>query len=243
MNVLITGANGGIGRSSIKYFAEKGANIYACTHKKEENFINFTQELANKYKVKIEPLFFDICDYDAVKKIIVDIHKRKENIDVLINNAGILKEALLNMTTSSEAKKMFDINFFAPFYLIQLVSKIMIKQQKGGAIVNVSSIAAFDGVEGQSIYGATKAALVAMTKSVAKELGKYNIRANCVAPGVTQTNLISNMRPKILDSEKEATYLKRLAISDDIAKTIVFLASDDASHITGQVLRVDGGKN
>ena len=242
-NVFITGANGGIGKALVSSFAKRKANVWACIVSSDDDFENHCSALAKENGVKIDIIVCDITDFDAVKNVVMDIRKTKRDIDVLVNNAGILKEALLQMTSMDAARKMFEVNFFAPFYLSQMISKLMMRQTNGGAIVNVSSVAALDGVEGQTVYGATKAALYSMTKSMAKELGKYKIRANCVAPGVTETPLIADMKPDVLTHEADTTYLKRLAQPQDIADTIVFLASDEARYITGQILRVDGGRN
>lgn len=242
-NVFITGANGGIGRAVVAAFARKKANIWACIRTDNAEFRSYCADLAQENGVAIETIVCDVTDYDAVKTIVTDVRKTKRSIDVLVNNAGILKEALLQMTPMDTARQMFEVNFFAPFYLSQMISKLMMRQEKGGAIVNVSSVAALDGVEGQTIYGATKSALYSMTKSMAKELGRYNIRANCVAPGVTQTPLIADMKDDVLEREKSMSYLKRLGQPQDIADAVVFLASDESRYITGQILRVDGGKN
>lgn len=242
-NVFITGSNGGMGRKIVSSFAKKGANVWACIIVTDAEFECYCSELAKENGVTIEIIVCDITDFNAVKEVITGIHKTRKNIDVLVNNAGILKEALLQMTSMDYARKMFEVNFFAPFYLSQMISKLMMRQENGGSIVNISSVAALDGVEGQTIYGATKAALYSMTKSMAKELGKYKIRANCVAPGVTETPLIANMKSNVLEREADTTYLKRLAQPQDIADAVVFLASDEARYITGQILRVDGGRN
>ena len=242
-NVFITGANGGIGRALVATFAAKKANIWACVLTPDSKFDVFCTKLAQENDVTIETIVCDITNYATVKKIVLDIRKTGRSIDVLVNNAGILKEALLQMTSMDMARQMFEVNFFAPLYLSQMFSKIMIQRKSGGAIINISSIAALDGVEGQTVYGATKAALYSMTKSMAKELGKYNIRANCVAPGVTQTPLIVNMRQDVFEQEKSTSYLKRLGQPQDIADAVAFLASNEAKYITGQILRVDGGRN
>ena len=143
----------------------------------------------------------------------------------------------------SAGNQIFEVNFFAPFQLMQLVTRLMMRQPNGGAIVNMSSMAAFDGVEGETVYGATKAALASMSKSLAKELGRFKIRVNCIAPGVTETPLISGMSESVLDKDRESTYLRRLGKPEDVANVAAFLLSDDAQYVTGQVIRVDGGRN
>lgn len=242
-NVLITGANGGMGKAMVKAFAVNGANIWANILDQDDDFIAYTETVSREYNVQIQSVVFDLTNFEAVKKAVMDIRATKRPIDVLINNAGILTESLLQMTTLENARRLFEVNFFAPFYLTQLVSKLMVRQPNGASIINISSVAAFDGVEGQTVYGATKAAIASMTKSLAKELGKYNVRANCIAPGVTKTPLIAGMNETVLKADEEKTYLNRLGLPQDIADTAVFLASNAARYITGQVIRVDGGRN
>ena len=150
---------------------------------------------------------------------------------------------MLQMMPMQDARLLFEVNFFAPFQLMQLVSRLMMRQPGGGAIVNMSSMAAFDGVEGEAVYGATKAALAAMSKSLAKELGRFKVRVNCIAPGVTETPLISGMSEAVLKRDSDSTYLRRLGRPEDVANMAAFLISDAAAYITGQVIRVDGGRN
>lgn len=240
--VFITGANGGIGRALVEAFAKAGADIWANVRNSNQDFSKYCEKLAIKYKVHIVPIAFDTTEFEMVKNAVAEIKKASGHIDVLVNNAGILKESLFQMTTMNDIKDMFDVNFFAPVYLMQLVSRLMTRQNSG-AIINISSIAAFDGVEGQTIYGATKAALATVTKSLAKELGKYHIRANCIAPGVTKTPLIQNMKEEVLQKDQEKTYLNRLGNPEEVANVAVFLASNASCYITGQVIRVDGGRN
>lgn len=241
--VLITGANGGIGRACVEEFAKNGANLIVHARKQTSDFDKFINNVSQYYGVKIASVYFDLSSYENIKANIPTIKKIYSSIDVLVNNAGVLSESISTMVTKDMLTNMFEINTYAPFFLIQFISRIMMRQETGGSIINLSSVAAFDAVEGQVIYGATKAALSSMTKSLAKELGRYKIRVNAVAPGVTQTPMVAQMKPEVLAKEAASTYLKKLAEPKDIAQTIVFLASDQAKHITGQILRVDGGRN
>ena len=144
------------------------------------------------------------------------------------------------MTDIGELRRQFETNFFGPFLLTQYISKLMVRNKKG-SIVNISSSAALDGNAGKSAYGASKAALLTMTLSIAEELGISGVRANVICPGVTETDMISTMPDYIIDIQKDATFLKRLGTVSDIANTAAFLLSDYSSYITGQVIRVDGG--
>lgn len=241
--ILITGANGGIGRACVEEFAKYGANLIVHARQQNADFDKFINDISLRYDVQVVPVYFDLSNYENIKANIPTIKKMFSSIDVLVNNAGVLSEALSSMVTKDMLIKMFEVNTYAPFFLIQFISRIMMRQATGGSIINLSSVAAFDAVEGHVVYGATKAALASMTKSLAKELGRYKIRINAVAPGVTYTPMAAKMSSEILAKETETTFLQKLAQPEDIAQTIVFLASDQAKHITGQILRVDGGRN
>ena len=242
-NVLITGANGGIGKALVRSFASCGANVYAIIRIKDPDFENFVIDIREKYNININIIELDLCKTESLKSFIKNINRDKLTIHILVNNAGILSESLLMMTSLDAVRKVFEINFFALYNLTNYISRLMVRQKTEGTIINISSVAAFDGVEGQTAYGATKAGIASLTKSLAKELGRYNIRVNSVAPGLTETPLISNMKPDILEREKQLTYLGRIGMPDEIADVVVFLASNKARYITGQVLRVDGGRN
>lgn len=241
--ILITGANGGIGRACVEEFAKYGANLIVHARYQTADFDEFINNISLQYNIQVVPVYFDLSSYDNIRANITIIKKAFLSVDVLVNNAGILSEALFQMVTPEKLMRLFSVNTFAPFFLTQFASRMMMHQGVGGCIINVSSVAAFDAVEGQVVYGATKAALSSMTKSLAKELGKYKIRVNAVAPGVTKTAMAERMKADVLTKEADATYLKKLAQPWDIAQMIVFLASDSASHITGQIIRVDGGRN
>ena len=181
-----------------------------------------------------------MTDYNAMKEAVKKIRSEKQSIDALVNNAGIIYNALFLMSDVQNLRQQFEVNFFAVFLFTQYIAKLMTRQGYG-SIVNISSTAAFDGNMGKSVYGASKAAVWAMTKSIASELGANGIRANCIAPGVTETDMLKTMPEHILTETKEFSDLKRLGKPSEIATTAVFLASDKSSYVTGQVIRVDGG--
>lgn len=239
-NVIITGANRGIGRAMLEEFALNGANVWAHARVETPVFIQDIQELADKYAVTIRPLCFDLTDYEAMKAAVKTIMSSKIPVDALINNAGITYNALFQMSTVDHLRNQFEVNFIAVFILTQYISKLMVRQ-KSGSIVNIASTAAFDGNSGKSVYGASKAAVVAMTESIASELGDYGIRANCIAPGITETDMLVSMPEAVVNEAKASADMRRGGEPSEIARTAVFLASDLASYITGQTIRVDGG--
>ena len=239
-NVIRTGTARGMGKAMLTEFAKNGANIWACARKETPEFLKNISEISKEYNVEIKPIFFDLTDLTAMKSAIIQIRNEKKNIDALINNAGITYNALFAMSDSENLKKQFDVNFFSLFTFTQYIVKIM-SRQKYGSIVNIASSAAFDGNPGKSVYGASKAAVVAMTKSIAAELGEIGIRANCIAPGVTDTDMIDTMPKHIVEDAVNHTDLLRIAKPSEIATTAVFLASDLSSYVTGQTIIVSGG--
>lgn len=236
---LITGCSRGIGKSTLEVFAENGADVFVSFRKYNSEYIDYCNQLSEKNNVNITPLFFEMTDYDQMKEQLKTVMSLKRNVDVLVNNAGILKESVLGMTKIDTIKDVFEVNLFSHLYLIQLVSKIMIKH-KSGSIINVSSVAAIDPSAGQVAYSGSKAALISATKALSKELAPFGIRVNAVAPGYTNTDLIAGTK-ELIESKLSAVTLKRYASPEEIAKSILFLSSELSSYITGQVIRVDGG--
>ncbi len=239
-NIIVTGTARGMGRQMVETFADNGANIWAMARSQNDEHKLFCEEVAKRNHVFIEPVYFDITDHDSIKNAIKHIHSSGVPVDGLVNNAGITYNALFQMTSIEEIRKQFEVNFFAPFYLTQLVTKLMIRQHRG-SIVNISSSAAVDGNSGKSAYGAAKAALITMTKCISEELASQGIRANAVCPGVTDTDMLKTMPEHIISMQKEDTFLNRIGEPIDIANTVMYLLSDYSSYITGQVIRVDGG--
>jgi len=239
-NAIITGTNRGIGRAMVEAFAANGATVWAHARKETEEFMGDMQQLAQKYQVEISPIFFELTDYEAMKQSVKKIMSSKIPVDILVNNAGITYNALFQMSTEDNLRKQFEVNFFSVFLLTQYISKLMTRNKKG-SIVNISSSAALDGNSGKSVYGASKAAVICMTNSIAAELGTSGIRANCIAPGITETDMLATMPTDVVKLAIETSDLRRGGRPSEIADTAVFLASDLSSYITGQVIRVDGG--
>ena len=240
-NAVVTGSARGIGKAIVEKLAASGANVFACARKETIEHENYCSNLANKYGVNIIPIYFDLANTEAMKLAVKKMRTDSKCIDILINNAGVSPENhTFLMTTATEMQHVFQINFFATMELTRMLSKVMLRQ-KSGSIVNISSIAAIDGEPAQLEYVASKAALTGATKKLAQELAVYGIRVNAVAPGVTKTDMINNMKAEVQEKFKNATLLKRFASPAEIANAVCFLASDEASFITGQTLRVDGG--
>lgn len=241
---LITGGAAGIGKATAQRFAEEGAKVIICDLA-EEAGMQVAQTLgsdARFYKV-------DVSDRQAVQVWIEDVQTKYGRIDVLVNNAGVLRDNQLVKVKDGELIKQmpeadFDlvisVNLKGVFNCTQAVAPFMINQG-GGVILNASSIVGQDGNFGQTNYVATKAGVIGMTKVWARELGRYQIRVNAVAPGFTLTEMVQQMPQNILDQMVSHTPIGRMGETRDIANAYLFLASDEASFITGVTLRVDGG--
>lgn len=239
-NVIITGARRGIGRAAVEAFAEHGANVWACARKYDEDFENEMIILANKNGVWIKPIYFEMTDAVQMRDAVQKIREYKLDIDILVNNAGISYDALLPMISIEKAHNLFDINFFAHIQLTQMIARQMMRV-KSGSIINTASYLGYDGNRGQTMYSASKAAIYAMTKSLAKELADYNIRVNAIAPGVVDTDLIKTIKEEDFMKIMERCPMHRPAMPREIANMMVVLASELSSYVTGQVIRVDGG--
>lgn len=233
--VIVTGAGAGIGKATSQLFAQNGAIVYAvdikgldwvCSEKQYDNQI-FAREL-------------DICDFAAVKNLTMEIKKEHGHIDVLANIAGIISYELMSMINYDFFRKMLDVNVVSLVHLMSLVSRVMARQNSG-SIINMASMVGKKGVKGQLSYSATKGAVIAATMSAAKELAEHHIRVNAIAPG-----MVGSERFKTVLAEKFAQKINdvpfgRLAEPEEVANLCLFLASDQSSYITGQIIGIDGG--
>jgi Dehydrogenases with different specificities (related to short-chain alcohol dehydrogenases) len=233
---VITGAAQGIGRAIVETFVQQGAHtVYAL----DRNLDNM-QDWQNHAVIK--PVALDVCHRDAVASWVQTLHQHNAVIDVLVNNAGITRDNLLTKMNEDEWDAVIDVNLKGVFTMTQAITPLMIAQEHG-AIVSLSSVVGTDGNIGQTNYAASKGGVIAMTKTWSKELARHGaqIRANCVAPGFIETPMTANLPDKVIDMMKGKTPLGRMGTAQDIANAISFLASDNASFITGQTLKVDGG--
>ena len=239
---FITGCSRGIGEGILIEFAKNGADIFAHARKKSKEFEDKCFELSEKNNVKIIPVYFDANDSDELKHAMREIGEKSQNkIDILVNNMGIVSTVkLFQMTGIQEMKEEFDVNFFAQMQVTQYVSRMMIREKRG-SIVNISACAGIDGNTGMLPYVSSKAAMIGATKRLAIELGKYNIRVNSIAPGLTDTDMAAQMSEQLEKEVMSHLIIKRKAKREEIADAVTFLASDKSTYITGQVLRVDGG--
>lgn len=238
-NVLITGASGGIGKATARLFAENGYNVGIVYNKDVESAYALRDELREK-EINCEVFQCDISSREDVDNMFVDFHERIGNVDVLVNNAGVAQQKLFLDITLWEWNRIFDINVTGVFNMCQCALRDMI-DAKAGSIVNVSSIWGITGASCEAHYSATKAAVISLTKSLAKEYGPSNIRVNCVAPGVVDTKMNAHLDYEEMEELREETVLGRIGTPEEIAEAIYFLASDRAGFITGQTLTCDGG--
>lgn len=238
---IITGTNRGIGKEILISFAREGADIWACARQESDEFTKFICEIEKENGVSIRPVYFDLVDENQVKTAIKSIIQEKKNIDILVNNAGIAYGATFQMTSIEKMKEVFEVNFFSQIYIMQLVSRHMMKQ-KSGSIINMASVGGIETNPGYLAYGSSKAALIWATKCLSKEIGIYGVRVNAIAPGLTETSMGHYKSEEELQKVINRTSLRRMGTPNEIAEAVLYLASDDASFITGQVLQVDGGR-
>ena len=237
---IITGCNRGIGKAILEIFVQNGATVFACSRKETNEFSQYVEQLKSQYNASIFPIYFDVEKIEEIKQGIKLIREKRLNIDILVNNAGITSNELFLMTSLESIQKQLDINFKSVFVISQYISKLMIKNKKG-SIVNISSISALGGDCGRALYGATKAAVSSLTKTMATELGISNIRVNAVAPGFINTDMKDLLSEEALQENLNLSKLKRIGEPKEVANVVMFLASDLASYVTGQIVNVDGG--
>jgi len=238
---LITGGTLGIGKATAKLFVEQGADVYVCGRNQEVGK-QAAEELGCTYNR------VDVSDREAVQAWVDEVAKKTGSIDILVNNAGITRDGLLVKVKDGELVKQlpgedFDlvvnVNLKGTFNCTQAVAPYMINQGKG-SIINASSVVGLDGNFGQTVYVATKAGIVGMTKVWARELGRYNVRVNAIAPGSIQTDILESMPEKYLTELKKHQPLGRFGTPEEVASATLFLASDEASFVSGATLRIDG---
>lgn len=239
-NVIITGSRRGIGNACLEKFASNGFNIWACARNQDDLFELQLDSIRKMYGVDIEAVYFDLTDEAARKNALKKIIMSGRQIDALVNCAGVSHGGLIQMTSMDDIRKIFEINFFAQIALMQQILRPM-SRQRTGSIVNLCSIAGIRGEAGYIAYGSSKAALAFATRCAAQEMAPYNVRVNGVAPGLTDTDMAGEMECKAKKKMVDASAMKRLGQPQEIADLVFYLCSEQASFITGQIIRIDGG--
>jgi len=236
---VITGASRGIGKSIAMRFAREGANIAITNIVENEEFTSVVKELASM-GVKAKGYVSDAADYAASEKVIDQIISDFGTVDILVNNAGITRDTLLMRMTEEQWDLVLTVNLKSVFNLTKAAIKPMMKQ-RGGSIINMSSVVGVTGNAGQSNYSASKAGIIGFTKSVAKELGSRNVRCNAIAPGFILTDMTDKLPDDVKNEWIYKIPLRRGGTLDDVADIAVFLASGLSSYVTGQTINVCGG--
>lgn len=236
---LVTGGTRGIGRAIVLKLASAGASI-AFTGQRESEALRQTESEVANMGVKCKAYISNASDYTLTQELVSEIHKEFGKVDILVNNAGITKDTLLMRMSEEQWDDVINVNLKSTFNFTKAVVPIMARQRQG-SIVNISSIVGLNGNPGQANYAASKAGIIGLTKSVAKEMGARNIRVNAIAPGFIATEMTDALSQEVKDDYAKRISLRRLGQGEDIANVVLFLASDLAGYVTGEVITVDGG--
>ena len=236
---LVTGGTRGIGRAIVLKLASAGASI-AFTGQRESEALRQTESEVANMGVKCKAYISNASDYTLTQELVSEIHKEFGRVNILVNNAGITKDTLLMRMSEEQWDDVINVNLKSTFNFTKAVVPIMARQRQG-SIVNISSIVGLNGNPGQANYAASKAGIIGLTKSVAKEMGARNIRVNAIAPGFIATEMTDALPQEVKDDYAKRISLRRLGQGEDIANVVLFLASDLAGYVTGEVITVDGG--
>lgn len=236
---IVTGASRGIGKAIAMAYAKEGANVAFTDIVKDENFENTEKEL-NALGIKAKGYVADAGDFEGSQKVVEEILKDFGTVDILVNNAGITRDNLLMRMTEEQWDLVIRVNLKSVFNMTKAVLRTMMKN-RNGSIINISSVVGVAGNAGQANYSASKAGIIGFTKSVAKELGSRNIRSNAIAPGFIMTDMTKKLPEDVKKEWYKNIPLGRGGEPEEVAKVAVFLASDLASYVSGQVINVCGG--
>ncbi|MFA0823300.1 MAG: 3-oxoacyl-ACP reductase family protein [Methanomethylovorans sp.] len=236
--VLVTGASRGIGKAIALLAAENHAHVIVNYNKNEKGAAELVDMIHGK-GFSASMIKADVSSEDEVKDMFSSIKEKYSRIDVLVNNAGLMRNSLLALTSTELFDHTIDVNLKGTFLCTRYASNMM-RKQRAGRIINISSIVGLQGYEGQAVYSASKAAVIGFTRSVAKELGRYGITVNAISPGLIETDLIKDIKPDIREKMLSNISLGRIGTPEDVAKVVLFLSSDLASYVSGSVIAVDG---
>jgi 3-oxoacyl-[acyl-carrier protein] reductase len=236
---LITGSARGIGRATALRFAENGATVI-LNSRSAERLEQLAATIRETHSVECVAHAYDVADPAGAKQCFADIFRRFKRLDVLVNNAGILRDALLGMIPEELIQSTLSVNTAGAIYHLQEAARLM-GRNRSGSIINVSSIIGRTGNAGQTVYAASKAALIGLTYAAAKELAPKNIRVNAVAPGFIETDMVKQLAQSIVEERVRSVKMGRIGQPEEVADTILFLASNLSAYVTGQVIGVDGG--
>jgi len=234
-NVLITGATGGIGSAILDIFYKNGLNIIASGTNEDK-----LKKLQNKYSERVSTIKCDLSDENQINHLVSQAQSSCDNIDILINNAGITKDNVFLRMQKDQWDDVINVNLNANFFLTKLVIKGMIKK-RWGRIINITSVVAKMGNAGQANYVASKSAIEGFSRTLAQEVASRNITINCVAPGFVDTDILSSIEPAKLADMTKKIPMGRIGTPKDISNAVFFLCSEESSYITGQVIHVNGG--
>lgn len=233
--VLVTGGSRGIGYSTAQLLSRAGAKVVITYLNSKKKALSINNGLNDEITI----FRADVSDENQINEVVIKTVDKYDKIDVLVNNAGVLSDSLLLMTKTNSVKKMIDVNILGSYYTMRRVSKQMIKQ-KSGKIINISSVVGRYGNSGQTAYSLTKSAIIGLTKSAAKELGRFGITVNAVAPGLIETNMSSHLSDSAKEELISNISLGRIGMPRDVANVILFLSSSLSNYVSGQIIGIDG---
>ena len=233
---LITGANGGIGKSIVNLFLKNNANVICLIRKSDHQFNKFAKKLSKNITI-IES---DLTDENNLRTQVEKVFSKNRKLDILVNNAGIASGSIIEMTSQKKLKEIFDVNFFSQIRLTQLVLKYL-KNSKKSSIINIGSISAKMADRGTLAYGCSKIALMHATKIMANEFSNYKIRVNGICPNATNTKMLKKMDPKSKNVLISRSFMKKVCEPIDVANLILYLSSKNSEYINGQIIFMDGG--
>lgn len=236
---IITGGSRGIGKAIVSEFARQGARVAFNFMKSEDKALELKKEI-EKNGGKALTFRQDVKDYDAIKVMVEGVKSHFGRLDIIVNNAGILRDKALMLMEEQDWEDVISTNLSGAFNLIR-ASIVNFMKQKSGNIINITSVAGIKGMPRQVNYSASKAGIIGLTKSLAREVGPYNVRVNAIAPGYIDTDMVKDLKDGYKEELLKRIPLNRFGKSEEVARVAAFLASDEARYITGQVITIDGG--